>query len=139
PTTSRAAARLACPAARVKYPATRTVSAAARMTRLRRVSRKRRAAGPPPAEVTEGRELGIRQEATTDPGLGQVQVPVRFRGRRPSPRRAPPGGPDPAGAGAGPAPPPAGPRSATRRPRSPSCPACTAAGRRAAILARTGP
>lgn len=59
PTTSSTAAVLAWPAARVRYPATSTATAAARMNRLRRVSRNRRGRAVLPPELEAVRELGI--------------------------------------------------------------------------------
>ena len=122
--------RSACPAASVRYPATSTSTAAARMIRLRRVSRKRRAARAPPAEVTEGRELGIRHGGYHRSRVGSSSGPSSAFGLH-VPALVQRGAPDPVGpAAAADQPAPAGrPPPASRRRRSASCPGCSAAGR----------
>src|SRR5580765_5903724 len=92
PITRSTAAALGCPAERVTYPATRTITAAARIIRFRRARRKRRGA-------TDGRDTDIGDEATTVTGFGQVLIPLHLRAPLPIPRREPPGAADPGDAG----------------------------------------
>src|SRR5687767_5343934 len=75
----------------VRYPATSTSIAAARMRRFRRASRNRLA--PAAGAAGEGRVLDIRLEAITVTGSGQVQVHLQLPALPPTLRRAPPGAP----------------------------------------------
>src|SRR5687768_15189157 len=85
------AAALGCPARSVRYPATSTRMAAARIRRFRRASRNRLA--PAAGTGGEGRVLDIRLEAITVPGLGQVQVHLQLPAPHPTLRRVPPAAP----------------------------------------------
>ena len=120
---------------RVRYPARSTTTAAARIRRFRRASRKRRL--PAAGAGADGRTLDIRHEATTVHGSGQVQARLELPGLLPNPRRGPPGGAGPPG-DAGvlirgrPRPP-----GATRRPRAARSPAHSGAGSIAARSPRT--
>ena len=89
------AAALGCPAMRVRYPATSTDTAAARIRRFRRASKNLRE--PAAGTGAGGLGLDIGLEATTVIESGQVQVLLQLPALSPTPDRVPRGARDPPG------------------------------------------